>query len=134
VYGQFCNPVDVVGSRGDWQRLVLVSGVGCATTNPCPQRTVTPDGEVTITDAGVESTTTMDVVSLSRLDTIIRGPELLPALVSGFECGNPPPGGTAKITLELSSETLEQDVTACIFGGPDGNLAEQIFGLVPSSS
>jgi hypothetical protein len=132
VSGGFCNAVTEVGPGGVWERLEIDQGAG-----PCPPEqvcqwtwSVTPDGTVSTMKEGVSATVQLDGSDLADLVSFIDGPELRLGMRDGFPCDQPPTDVGVSMSLVLSGDTLEQDVTGCATTGPEGNVAGQVFSLL----
>ena len=132
ISGGFCNAVTEVGPRGVWERLEVDQGAG-----PCPPAqvcqwtwSVTPDGTLLTVKEGVMATVQLDASDLADLVSLIDGPELRLGMRDGFPCDQPPTDVGVSMSLVLSGDTLEQDVTGCATTGPEGNVAGQVFSLL----
>lgn len=124
-----CNATDEYGPRGVWIALTFEQDSG-----PCPSGTsctstwrLTPDGALTMSKLGVPSAATVDAPTLGIIRDYIDGSELRGSLRDGFQCDPPPTDVGWTMNLELSSGTLQGDVTGCITTGPTGNLAAKTF-------
>jgi hypothetical protein len=129
--GYFCSPTAEYGPRGDWTAVefdeVLLGG------GPTHTWRLTSVGRMTMSSgvAPAPPTTRIATVSqsdLSQITDVIDGPELRRSLRDGMNCGMPPTDVNTTMKLELTTGTLDTDVTTCAYSGD--NPAARIFGFV----
>jgi hypothetical protein len=134
--GLVCNSTAVVGPRGDWKTLEVRRASG-----PCPPGAtctswwrIGSDGILTVSCQPTVSCTpvpsNITVGDLDALRVLVDGPSLRIALRDGIPCDAPPTDIGVTIRLELSTETLERDVTGCVLSGPASNVFQQVDQIV----
>src|SRR5262249_52826786 len=116
----FCNPTSKVGQAGNWVTLTVNRGSG-----PCPPgevcssfRTVAADGTFTGRDSATPVSGSLDDLDLMELKHLVNGPDFRNALKDGIPCDQPPTDIGIDMKLELSTGTLEREVTGCVLTGP----------------
>jgi hypothetical protein len=132
INARFCNPIADYGPRGQWTALEFTQASGpCPTPDGCTSTwRLTPDGHLAMTKSGTPSTATVDAGQLETIVMFIDGPELRRSLRDGFQCDQPPTDVGWQLKLELSTETLQKDVTGCLTTGPSGNIPQQVFDYI----
>jgi hypothetical protein len=125
--GSLCNPVSVVGPRGEWQKIEIVREAGECNFDCEITWVVTPDGQRQEIHEDSVDTTQLSEEELQALNEIINGTELRPGLRDGFECAGLL-DVSDQVRLTLSSTTLEQDVTECF--STDGHVIQQLGAII----
>jgi hypothetical protein len=124
-----CALIQTAGPRGEWVQMEITAGQPCGVVGCTSTWRVTPDGRVAFEATQEPARTTL--LSEGDLDTInamADGVELRPALRDGLDCGYPPAKPVVTLSLELSTETLTRDISACTSG--ESNVLQKIYLLL----
>jgi hypothetical protein len=127
----WCDPETIAGPRGDFQQLDIVEATGpCPPGETCSSSwTITPDGHVDFSKNGVIGSANLSTADRDLVLQEVDSPELRVGLRDGPTCDPPPTDVGVTFRLQLSTETLERDVTGCAISGPSGNVFELLFDL-----
>ncbi|MCO4762760.1 MAG: hypothetical protein KC502_14700 [Myxococcales bacterium] len=119
----------------NWSKFGINRGAG-----PCPPGkictwawTVTPEGKWQAELAGTNKGGTMDEDDLTALLAIANSSAFHKAMNAGFSCGQPPTDVSVSFTLwrvGVVGTPLKQDVTGCVFGNPQDNIAQKLNALL----
>jgi hypothetical protein len=113
-YSDMCTPTRLVGPRGAWSSLTVTETQFTVLT----ERIFHPDGRVEINRSdsfdGSSSmmTAQLSAKDLSELEQLSNGPGLRPLLSDPAPC-EPTEDFELDVRLELTTTTLQKDVTAC---------------------
>jgi hypothetical protein len=131
--GSYCFSEDAPVPGRDWSSFRFAQGAG-----PCPPEStcrwtwsVTPDGAVVTDKEGVPGAATLGAADLAEVDALVRSDEVLKNMVQGQFCGPPPTDVSISLTIDAGGPApLEQDVTGCVFSGPDGDPIARLWEIV----
>jgi hypothetical protein len=115
-----------------WLRLELESASGpCPPSDPCAtQRSLTPDGHLTVVKGGVTSSAVLTDIEMTDINRVVNGANFRGDMRDGFACALPINDLSVALRLTLPSGTLTRDVTTCVVGGPDGNDAQMLAQML----
>ena len=108
-------PRDDDAMTGAWTEFTVSSSYG-----PCPQAScssswvLTPDGALRIDKEGVPSTARMSAEHLRELDAILRDPQFVRGMTTGFGC--PTVFDVSVAVTLVAPEPRTQNVTGCVVG------------------